>query len=507
MGQPQYRNLNTMLEKVSLCNLPGCRSLFFSALNRVSVTLSLLIYCAFTSAQTSNKPPISATLLNELQPITVGDKVPDVLIENIINFPSSQIRFADLRGKIVLIDFWGTTCSNCIAALPKIDSLQKRYKDKLQVLTVTNYDKAEAVQKTFQRYKKLHNANLPVVLNDVKLKQLFPHEMVSHVIWVDPAGIVKAITGTEYITAANIETVLKGKETNWPVKNDVAGFDYNKPLTDFSQAYITQPALSYSSVFTTHIPGIDGTNGVYVDTVQNTITFNHFNNTLLQYCIGAVEGRAVGYINPKKVIFKAKDPSRYYYDGNNMGYYAEWAEKNSYTYSVTLPFNLSKQDKTQYFDGGDMVQYKIRKEFLNTESTKTFFQTDLSHWLSIFGVKAERKKLVEKCWILVRADKNDELLQSKGGESVYSLNEPGKSKQLLNSGFSNFIWFLNEEVAGIPWVFDETGITRHFKVDMEFKLDSFKDLSEVRKQLKKYGLDLIETKREMDMYVITEAGH
>jgi thiol-disulfide isomerase/thioredoxin len=36
----------------------------------------------------------------------------------------------DLRGKVVLVDFWLTSCGPCVAAMPDLASLENRYRDR-----------------------------------------------------------------------------------------------------------------------------------------------------------------------------------------------------------------------------------------------------------------------------------------------------------------------------------------------------------------------------------------
>ena len=43
---------------------------------------------------------------------------------------SAPLRMADLRGKVVLIDFWTYTCINCLNQLPAVKSWHEKYQGK-----------------------------------------------------------------------------------------------------------------------------------------------------------------------------------------------------------------------------------------------------------------------------------------------------------------------------------------------------------------------------------------
>ena len=64
---------------------------------------------------------------------------PDFTLPTLSGAP---IRSSDLRGKVVLLNFWVTWCGSCRAEMPTIDALYRRYKDHgLEVLAV-NLDAA-----------------------------------------------------------------------------------------------------------------------------------------------------------------------------------------------------------------------------------------------------------------------------------------------------------------------------------------------------------------------------
>src|SRR5579871_3425142 len=45
-------------------------------------------------------------------------------------FNSTPLAIGDLRGKVVLVDFWTYGCYNCVNTLPYVTKLYDRYKDK-----------------------------------------------------------------------------------------------------------------------------------------------------------------------------------------------------------------------------------------------------------------------------------------------------------------------------------------------------------------------------------------
>jgi thiol-disulfide isomerase/thioredoxin len=45
-------------------------------------------------------------------------------------FNSQPLKLADLRGKVVLVDFWTYGCVNCVNTLPHVTELYAKYKDR-----------------------------------------------------------------------------------------------------------------------------------------------------------------------------------------------------------------------------------------------------------------------------------------------------------------------------------------------------------------------------------------
>src|SRR6267154_1771510 len=82
--------------------------------------------------------PVLCPAQPAVRPLTIGDSVPGIRLGTIINYANPAAKLSSFKGRLVLLDFMNTYCSNCIAALPAFDSLQRKYGDKLQIFMVTN---------------------------------------------------------------------------------------------------------------------------------------------------------------------------------------------------------------------------------------------------------------------------------------------------------------------------------------------------------------------------------
>ncbi len=73
--------------------------------------------------------------------VSVGDTCPEVELKYSIG--DEVFRLSDYRGKVVIINFWGTWCSNCIAELPDFDRIATDYAEEAVVVAIHTYHIAD----------------------------------------------------------------------------------------------------------------------------------------------------------------------------------------------------------------------------------------------------------------------------------------------------------------------------------------------------------------------------
>jgi thiol-disulfide isomerase/thioredoxin len=69
----------------------------------------------------------------------IGKPAPEIAGDFGIN--GKAVKLKDLKGKVVLVDFWAVWCPPCVRSFPELNTLSKEFKDKgLEVVGVTAYE-------------------------------------------------------------------------------------------------------------------------------------------------------------------------------------------------------------------------------------------------------------------------------------------------------------------------------------------------------------------------------
>lgn len=150
----------------------------------------------------------------------VGDLLPDFVLPRVVNSSASTFSPAAVRGKVLVLEFWSTTCSPCVPALRRLAALQQRYPNELQLVGIS-YDSEARLRKFLTKYPlpAVPLASAPDPKQDIN--QLFPHRIISHTVVVDKSRRVVAITSPEELTEPALRAVLAGQPVRLNPKQDL----------------------------------------------------------------------------------------------------------------------------------------------------------------------------------------------------------------------------------------------------------------------------------------------
>ena len=72
--------------------------------------------------------------------VTIGEQVPELGLKDL---HGNVLELKSLRGKYVVLDFWGSWCTWCIKGFPKLKEYYTKYKDRLEIVGIDCNDTAE----------------------------------------------------------------------------------------------------------------------------------------------------------------------------------------------------------------------------------------------------------------------------------------------------------------------------------------------------------------------------
>ncbi|MBR4643671.1 MAG: AhpC/TSA family protein [Bacteroidaceae bacterium] len=117
---------------------------------------------------------------------------PQKFIDFTVEYEGQKQSLSDYvgKGQYVMVDFWGSWCGACKAAMPKVIALHEKYKDKN--FTALGVAVNEIAPKTLEAVKKL-NIPFPQILNTgQKALELYDLQYVPHYILFGPDATVLA---------------------------------------------------------------------------------------------------------------------------------------------------------------------------------------------------------------------------------------------------------------------------------------------------------------------------
>ena len=83
----------------------------------------------------------SADQRERLKDLQGSDDLPALQLKDWIN--SEPLKLEDLKGKVVVLDFWATWCGPCIRSIPKTNEMMEKWGDKVVIIGICHDRGAE----------------------------------------------------------------------------------------------------------------------------------------------------------------------------------------------------------------------------------------------------------------------------------------------------------------------------------------------------------------------------
>lgn len=110
----------------------------------------------------------------------------------LISFTNTLVSSGQLKGKILLLDFWEVWCGPCIISMPKVQALYKKYMDKgLVVYGIScEKDQIESAKKLVEK----RGIDFPMLAGNDLVKQAYKVNAVPLYILINKAGKISYLT-------------------------------------------------------------------------------------------------------------------------------------------------------------------------------------------------------------------------------------------------------------------------------------------------------------------------
>jgi uncharacterized protein (TIGR03435 family) len=195
-------------------------------------TFILLLALAFAACGKSAGKPATAKK---------GQPAPEIKIEKMLKGDLKALKgWEDLKGKAVVLEFWGTTCHPCITNIPHMNELVEKFKDKPVVFIQVSKESEAKVEEFLAE----HDMKANVAAGAADAFKKFKIFGIPHAALIDKNGVFQGGLHPGRLKEDTIEALLAGKEISGAeeqedeeeVKPGEASADGEKSLAFFSVA-------------------------------------------------------------------------------------------------------------------------------------------------------------------------------------------------------------------------------------------------------------------------------
>ena len=141
-----------------------------------------------------------------LRPLGRSDKAPDFTLARADGQPGN-VKLADLRGRVVLLDFWATWCPPCLAMMPTLHDLYREWQPRGAEFVAIDSDGPAISRAELQAFLVRRPFPYPVVIDDKEIGGLYGVYSIPHLVVIGRDGrIARVFVGG--VSRSQLDTAL-----------------------------------------------------------------------------------------------------------------------------------------------------------------------------------------------------------------------------------------------------------------------------------------------------------
>lgn len=427
---------------------------------RISLLLICVIFCA--------APVYAQKDLHRLA---------DISFTQLINYKYPTLKLSEFKDKLVILDFWNHYCTACLKAFPRMDSLQKVFGKKIQIILI-NSESKEKTLAFIKKHRFVKFPDVPMITEDTVLVNMFPHEGYPFHVWIAPYGEVRHVSGGYNTTAEHIQSFLAG--------HDLQIKDPTQQQYADNSAFISvyngnaKQIMCYSAISKYN-------ENEYVPNSEQRWTKDKQYIGMSSGCVSVKDLYRKAFraynqhnLNPDyAVVLELPDKWRYEFPQNN-DLLDEWLTSYAYNYEIIVPASRAKD------------RYRLMQEDLHR----------------FFGFKAVLENRLVKGYALV---KSGNALHHKVNRDTVVVNElagaePGVDSlcEIVNLPVPQFFNSLKRWLTPHFPFTNETSSGDAVNIIINFAHLYPLDITQLRLNLQQYGMDLKEKTFIKEVLIISE---
>ncbi|MBN8856215.1 MAG: hypothetical protein BGO55_08615 [Sphingobacteriales bacterium 50-39] len=410
-----------------------------------------------------------------------GESCPNFHFEEVIDYTSNRASINDFKGKWLIVDCWNEYCSGCLASMPNVNSLSTKFRGVAQFLLVaytgsqyspngmTNSN--NSIRMLYKRIQQKYNLHVPIAFDSLLFKQ-FGIYGCPFILIISPDGIVKYITFE--LNSDDLAAIISGQSIQLPKLHSV--YDTIKRATIYH--------YDSNSPFLLNRNGGEDSSFIFRSLLS---TWNSE--------VQPMRLPLIGKVYKSLDILGADLVTLYKYAYFGKGY---WDFRDS-LYAETYPIPIFETSDSLLIrdQGRNLFCYSLTlpPSLRTREKIMAVMRNDLGNY---FGYHAYIEKRLMPYYRLVATARARHLLKAKAKGLSFT--------EIPNGGFVANDYSIRN-LIGILWSYHQNGppfvdCTRiHSNIDIAVKA-LMVDINDVRRSLRRSGLDLKLEKKAMNVLVI-----